>query len=155
MKNLLFLIPLFMVGLVSAQSVPPVPPPGKPTTTEEYRLKGVQNQLQAEFNRLSAPKIVLNSLLYLSTNNYDGIILVKTNATVLVHIGLPNPTNNLGRKYEVTTMGASTAVLTNWYVTGSFTDMFTLTNTATSYFIESNKTATAYSTGTNWAVRLH
>jgi hypothetical protein len=154
MKNILFLIPLFVAGFVSAQSVPPVPQPGKPTQTEEYRLKGVQNQVQAEFNRLSAPKIVLNSLLYLSTNNYDGIILVKTNATVLVHIGLPNPTNNLGRKYEITTMGASTAVLTNHYVTGTFTEINTMAE-ANSLTIASNKTAIAYSTGTNYVVRTY
>jgi hypothetical protein len=115
-------------------------------------LSGVKNYVQDEFQRNTTPVFVVNSLLYISTNLTDGIIFVKTNATVLVHIGLPNPTNNVGRKYEVTTMGASTAILTNWYTTSLFTSNNTMAS-QTAYFINSNKTALAYSTGTNWLVR--
>jgi hypothetical protein len=125
-----------------------------PKAIETRRVAGVQNYIQDEFTRRSTPVFVLNSLLYLSTNATDGMIFVRSNATVLVHIGLPNPTNNTGRKYEVTTMGAATAVLTNWYVTGTFTSNNSMAE-VTGYFIASNKTAVAYSTGTNWLVRGH
>lgn len=123
-----------------------------PKAIETRRVAGVQNHIQDEFTRRSTPVFVLNSLLYLSTNTTDGVIFVRSNATVLVHIGLPNPTNNTGRKYEVTTMGASTAILTNWYVTGTFTSNNGMA-TLSAYLIASNKTAVAYSTGTNWVVR--
>ena len=118
-------------------------------------LDGVRNKLFFEMERDHNPVQVVNSLAYTITNNVDGIVLVRTNATVLVVIGLPNPTNNLSRKFEVSTLGASTAILTNTTYAGSFTDMFTMTNAASGYFIASNKTAIAYSTGTNYVVRLY
>jgi len=117
-------------------------------------LAGVKNNVQDEFTRRTTPVWVLNSLYYNATNKSDGLIFVRTNATVLVHIGLPNPTNNVGRIFSITTCGASTATISNGVASGDFTDLLTLTN-ASVYFVASNKTATAYSTGTNWAVRLH
>jgi hypothetical protein len=126
----------------------------QPTPAESRRVAGLKNYAQDEFTRANTPVWVVNSLLYLSTNSTDGVILVKTNATVLVHIGLPDPTNNVGRKYQVTTMGASTAVLTNHYVTGTFTEVNTMAE-ATSLTIASNKTAIAWSTGTNYVVRTY
>jgi hypothetical protein len=126
----------------------------QPYPDESRRVAGLKNYAQDEFTRANTPVWVVNSLLYLSTNSTDGVIFVKTNATVLVHIGLPNPTNNLGRKYSVTTMGASTAVLTNHYVTGTFTEINTMA-VANSLTIASNKTAIAYSTGTNYVVRTY
>lgn len=151
MKNLIAAL-LLVAGVTTASAQSYINNPGQPTKTELTKLKGVQNYVQAEFTRDTTPVFVLNSLLYLSTNQTDGIIFVRTNATVLVHVGLPNPTNNVGRKYEVTTQGASTAVLTNWYTSSLFTSNNTMGH-HTSYFINSNKTALAYSTGTNWLVR--
>lgn len=126
----------------------------QPTPDEQRKISGATSFVQDELLRSTTPRFVLNSLFYAATNYYDGIILVRTNATVLVHIGLPNPTNNASRKYQITTLGASTATLSNHTAVGDFTDMFTMTN-ASVYFIGSNKTAVAYSTGTNWIVRLH
>lgn len=118
-------------------------------------LSGQVNFTADEFTRLVRPVNVLNALAYTVTNKSDGLILIRTNATVLVVIGLPNPTNNIGRRFEVHTMGASTAILTNTTYAGSFTDMFTMTNAASGYGFASNKTAIAYSTGTNYVVRLY
>ncbi len=117
-------------------------------------LAGVQNFVQDEMDRTRKPVIVAGLLYYSAVNPTDGVIFCRSNSTVLVHVGLPNPTNNYGRRYEVSTLGACTAVLSNSTVVGDFTDMFTLTN-ASVYAVASNKTAVAYSTGTNWAVRLY
>ena len=136
-----------MVGLVCVSRA--ADPRGRVDTR---KLAGVQNFVQDEFDRRTKVIQVVNSLLYLSTNDNEGIIFVRTNSTVLVHIGLPNPTNNVNRIYNVSTMGASTAVLTNWYQTGTFTSNNTMV-TYSSYFVNSNKTAHAFSTGTNWIVR--
>lgn len=115
-------------------------------------LAGTKNFVQDEFERDSKVVFVLNSLAYTITNLTDGILFVRTNATVLVHIGLPNPTNNPNRKIEVTTMGASTAILTNVNHTGTITSNNSMA-TLSGYLIGSNKTAIAYSTGTNWVAR--
>lgn len=147
----LFIGLLFLAGIAIGQEYKS----RQPTPDESRRgAAGLVHYAQDVITRDHTPVFVANSLLYLSTNATDGIIFVKTNATVLVHIGLPNPTNNLGRKYEITTMGASTAVLTNWYVTGTFTEINTMA-IASSLTIASNKTAIAYSTGTNYVVRTY
>lgn len=145
MKYLTLLILLVGTVLTSAQ------PSGRVDTR---KLVGVKNYVQDEFTRDSQIVWVRNSLYYNVTNQAEGLIMVRTNATVLVHIGLPNPTNNLNRTFRITTMGASTATLSNSAAVGTFTDAFTMTN-ASVYFIASNKTAVAYSTGSNYLVRLH
>jgi len=117
-------------------------------------LSGAKNFVQDEMDREKKPVFVLNSLYYNAINTSDGVILVRSNATVIVHIGLPNPTNNVGRKYQITTMGASTAILSNSTAVGDFTEMTTMANSAT-YSIASNKTAIVYSTGTNWVARVY
>lgn len=146
MKKLLIAIGLF-AGL--ALAVLAADPRGRVDTRF---LAGVKNFVQDEVDRNIKPVQVVNSLAYTITNSTDGIIFVRTNATVLVHIGLPNPTNNYGRKIEVTTMGASTAILTNVNQVGTITSNNSMA-TLTGYLIGSNKTAIAYSTGTNWIAR--
>ena len=123
------------------------------TPTEERKLAGTTSWVQDEYFRTKSARWA-TGLYYAATNYYDGIVLVRSNATVLVHIGLPNPTNNPYRVFEISTLDACTATLSNANGAGSFTDMFTLTN-ASVYFIASNKTATAYSTGSNCIVRLY
>lgn len=154
MKNLL--IGLVMMLAVAAQAQITVPNfranPGDPSRTELRKLKGIQNNVQEEFIRATVPITVLNSLAYTVTNFTDGIILVRTNSTVLVHIALPNPTNTTGRRFEIHTLGASTAILTNTTFAGTYTEMFTMATAAT-YAIASNKTAVVYSTGSNYVCR--
>ena len=124
------------------------------TPSEERYIAGTVTYVQDELLRNVKPRFVNGLLFYAATNYYDGVVLCRSNATVLVHVGLPNPTNHPNRKYEVTTLDACTATLSNHHAVGTFTDMLTLTN-STVYFIASNKTAVAYSTGSNWIVRLH
>lgn len=118
-------------------------------------LEGQKNKTQDMFTRQTEPVFSVNSLLYIVTNKSDGVIFLKTNATVLQVVGLPNPTNNIGRRFEITTLGAGTARLTNYTYAGTFFDMLTMSNSAVGFFMESNKTAVVYSTGTNYYVRLH
>lgn len=126
----------------------------QPYPSESRRMAGMQTYVMDEVLRDNTPKFVVNSLFYDATNYDDGVILIKTNATVLVHIGLPNPTNTLNRVFRISTMGASTAVLSNSTAVGTFTEMFTMAVSST-YSVASNKTATVYSTGTNWVARVH
>jgi hypothetical protein len=120
----------------------------QPYPDESRRVAGLKNYAQDEFSRANTPLVLNVGLLYLSTNSTDGIIIVKTN-DVLVHIGLPNPTNNIGRKFQVQTMSTARVVLTNWYAVSTFTSNATMAE-HTSYWINSNKTVMAFSSGTNW-----
>lgn len=124
-----------------------------PTAAEQRRVAGLKNFAQAEFERANRPYFIDGWLYQSLTNDYDGIVYVRSNATVLVHVVLPNPTNNLYRTFEITTMDACTARLSN-VVTGTFTDALKLTN-GNNYFVASNKTVVVRSTGTNWIVRQY
>jgi hypothetical protein len=123
----------------------------QPYPNELARVAGVSSYIQDEYLRRTTPRFVVNSLSYDATNYYDGVVFIRTNAAVLVHIALPNPTNNTGRRFEVVTGGTSTAVLTNRQVNSLFRSTDGETNNAW-LFVASNKTAVAYSTGTNWTV---
>ena len=149
MKKILIAVAL-VVGVVLV--VLAADPRGR---VDQRVLAGVRNFVQDEFERGAKPVFLVNGLLSFNvTNANEGIIFVETNLTALVHIGLPNPTNNPGRKFEVHTMDACTVVLTNMTHTGSFTSNNTgFGITHTGYWIQSNKTATAYSTGSNYIVR--
>lgn len=146
MKKILMAVTL-AVGVVLA--VLAADPRGR---VETRLLAGTKNFVQDEFERDTKVVWVLNSLAYTITNLTDGVLFVRTNATVLVHIGLPNPTNNPNRRVLVTTMGASTAILTNVNHTGTITSNNSMA-TLTGYLIASNRTVMAYSTGTNWVAR--
>lgn len=113
------------------------------------KLAGQVNFTQDEFDRLTRPVILTTGLLsYNITNANEGVIIVAaTNITALVHIGLPNPTNNYGRRFEVVGSGPVSVVLTNTTFTGTFTSNL---NVMTSYLASSNRTIRAWSTGTNY-----
>ncbi len=145
MKTLLAALALF--GVVSSLVA------GDASGRVDNRVLAGQVRLTAdEFTRLTTPVFVQN-LAYTVTNKSDGIILCVTNITAVVVIGLPNPTNNPGRRFEVHAVGACTPNLTNTTYAGSFTDLFTGTNATAGYAFASNKTAIVYSTGTNYVVR--
>lgn len=148
MKTTLTLIMALLCGLASAQEYKA----RQPTPTETRRAAaGLANYGQDVFTRDHTPVWVVNALAYTVTNSTDGVILCKTNATVIVRVGLPNPTNNIGRVFRVGTMGACTAVLTNTTFVGSFTAANTMAE-ANQLLISSNKLAMAFSTGTNYVV---
>jgi hypothetical protein len=117
-------------------------------------LAGTKNFVQDEMDRENVPRfLTTGTTTYNITNQAWGVIVVVTNATSLTHIGLPNPTNNYGRRFFVTPNGAATLVLTNMSQTGSFTSNNAPSGVHASYFVQSNKTALAFSTGTNYYVR--
>jgi hypothetical protein len=135
----------FLAGVTSGQEYKS----RQPTPTEQSRIAGVTKYIQDQYLQSTTPRFVVNSLSYDATNYYDGVIFLRTNTTVLVHVALPNPTNNTGRRYEVFTGGACTAVLTNRQTSSLFRSAEGETNAAW-LFIPSNKVAVVYSTGTNW-----
>ena len=147
-------ITLIAVALLTACVAAFAQPAPVPSARADVRkLDRVRYNLGDEMERNNRPITVLNSLYYYSSNQTDGVIFVRTNATVLVHIALPNPTNNIARRYQIITMGASTAILSNGAVVGTFFDANSMTNGGW-LFVASNKTAVVYSTGTNWTAVL-
>ena len=149
MKNLIAIAAglCFLAGVASGQEYKS----RLPYPAEQNRIAGVTSYIQDEYLRRTTPRWVTTSLSYDATNWYDGVILVRTNGDVLVHVALPNPTNNTGRRYEVSTGLFPRAVLTNRQASGAtaFRSMDGETNNSW-LFIPSNKTAVVYSTGTNW-----
>ena len=121
-----------------------------PKASETRRIAGLANYAQDEFTRANTPRWTAGRLYY-DTIATDGVIFANSNATVLVHIGLPNPTNNIGRKFTITTVDACTAILSNSACVGTFSLLTNYTMVST-FTIASNRTTTAWSTGTNWAI---
>lgn len=150
MKSLLTIIGLsLLIGSVSGQEFKSRQPyPG-----ESQRIAGFSGWSQEELHRRTVPRFAVNTLTYGATNWYDGVLFVRTNATVLVVVELPNPTNHPSRRFEVVTSGASTVRLTN-ALGAPFHDANMMTNSAVGQFVQSNRTAVAYSTGTNWTVAI-
>lgn len=112
-------------------------------------LRGVTVDLQDVYTRSHVPTFLTPGVLYFSiTNVGEGTLIPFTNLTTAVHIALPNPTNNVGRKFTVAPMGACTVTLSN-IVSGTFTAGETRA-VATTYTVASNRTAVVYSTGTNY-----
>jgi hypothetical protein len=124
-----------------------------PTPTEQNRIAGVTSYIQDELLRSKTPRYfdATNiSQFYYATNWYDGVIVARstpvTNWTTFVF--LPNPTNNINRRFEIIAIGAVNPVLTN---TSGFGIVNANTGTSASNLaVNSNKIAVVYSTGTNW-----
>ncbi len=136
-----------LIGSVSGQEYKSRQPyPG-----ESQRIAGFTGWTQDELLRRTTPRFAVNTLTYDASNYYDGVVIIRTNATVLCVVTLPNPTNYINRRYEVVTSGASTARLTN-ALGAPFHDVNSMTNSGVGLFVQSNKTAIAFSTGTNWTV---
>jgi hypothetical protein len=126
----------------------------QPYPNELARVAGVTSYVQDEYLRRTTPRWVTTSLSYDATNWYDGVVFVRTNGNVTVFVALPNPTNNVGRRYEVSTGLFPQVILTNKQQAASST-AFRIIDYETngpSLLIPSNKVAVAYSTGTNWTV---
>lgn len=140
---------VFLAGVTSGQEYKS----RLPTPTEQARIAGITSYVQDELLRSKTPRyfeVTAINQSYYATNWYDGVLAVRsstaTNWTVFVH--LPNPTNNINRRFEVIAVNAINPVLTN-------TSGFGIVNansgtSASALAVNSNKTAIVYSTGTNW-----
>jgi len=126
----------------------------EPTPDERRRVAGVSQYVEDVFKRDHVPVWVNGGpLFYNVTNSTDGLLFVVTNRTVIVHIVLPNPTNNIGRKFEIIPVGACTLILSNLQGC-TFTGLPGQT-VATTWAVESNNVALVWSTGTNYAAYTH
>lgn len=151
MKNLIAIAAglCFLAGVASGQEYKS----RLPYPAEQNRIAGVTSYIQDELLRSKTPRYfdATNiSQLYYATNWYDGVIVARstpvTNWTTF--IVLPNPTNNINRRFEIIAIGAINPVLTN-------TSGFGIVNantgvSASNLAVNSNKIAVVYSTGTNW-----
>lgn len=127
-----------------------------PTPTEQNRIAGVTSYIQDELLRsktiraLVVPMVLSNYVL----NAYnDGVVFfIAGSNTVVGRATLPNPTNNLNRRYELTLgTNISSFVVTNNTGANGFQFWNVLTTASTNSFtIPSNGVAYFYSTGTNW-----
>lgn len=125
----------------------------QPYPAEVARIAGITSYAQDELLRSKTPRyfqVTAINQSYYATNWYDGVLVVRsataTNWTVFVH--LPNPTNNINRRFEVIAVSAINPVLTN---TSGFGIVNANTGTSASALaVNSNKTAIVFSTGTNW-----
>lgn len=112
-------------------------------------MAGQRNYSQDEFDRNTKPFVITPGVLYFNvTNQAHGIICGRSNATVAVHIVLPNPTNNVGRKFVLIPLGACTITASN-AVVGTIRDAAT-DALATTFSVASNRVGVVYSTGTNY-----
>jgi hypothetical protein len=135
-----------LILLALAVTVTAADPRGRVDTR---KLAGAVNYTQDEFDRQTKPVILTTGLFsYNITNDNEGLIFVAaTNITGLVHIGLPNPTNNLNRRFHVIGTGPLSVVLTNTTFTGTFSSNLVV---HASYLVSSNRSILAFSTGTNY-----
>lgn len=149
MKTILAIIGLAVCLAADAQTYKSRPP----TPQEQRKLAGITEYVQDVFYRDHIPTFITPGVLYYPvTNAYEGTIFAFTNLNTSVHIALPNPTNNIGRKFTLNPLGACTLVLSN-IVSGTITSGETMA-VATTYSVASNRTAVAYSTGTNYIAFL-
>lgn len=141
----------FLAGVTSGQEYKS----RQPTPTEQSRIAGITSYVQDELLRSKTPKFIdmVTSSNYLATAYNDGLLFVRSyNTAAVCVITLPNPTNNINRRFELVPVKTASLLLTN----GSFgangfqiADINTVTWT-NSLAVASNKTAFVFSTGTNW-----
>ena len=111
-------------------------------------LAGVTVNVQDQMYRQGLPVFVTTAYPnpFTITNVWEGQIFVNTNNT----IGLPNPTNHLGRKFMFACLGTNQFHLSNG-LGGQL--LITSSNVvAPLVLIASNRMSMAWSTGTNWVV---
>ena len=121
-----------------------------PYPAEQNRIAGVTKYIQDVYLQLTTPKVITAGP-YFATNYNDGVLFPYAPAAAgTINIVLPNPTNNVGRKYEVSNAGQAACLFTNngagwkfWNLHGNVLD--------NGFAISSNKVGWVYSTGTNWA----
>jgi hypothetical protein len=124
-----------------------------PTPTEQNRIAGVSKYIQDVYLQLTTPKVLMSGPYY-ATNYNDGVLFpYASSVATTIGVVLPNPTNNVGRKYEIVTAGQAISWVTNNNAGWKIWDLHG--NVAGNGFaIASNKVAFVYSTGTNWAAYL-
>ncbi len=144
----LFSLVLATICLVSYGADTTTP---KSTRVDTRTLSGQTLLTQGEFNRANVPVFLTPGVLsHTISNTYDGVIFGYTNLTATIYVFLPNPTNNVGRKFTFVPMGSCTMILTNTLNRAfDFTYAYGRTN-STGFTIASNVTAEVWSTGTNY-----
>lgn len=126
----------------------------QPTPTEQSRIAGITSYVQDELLRSKTPKFIdmVTSSNYSATAYNDGLLFVRSyNTAALCRITLPNPTNNINRRFEIVPVKHASLSLTNGFGANGFQiadiNSFAWTN---SLAVASNKTVFVFSTGTNW-----
>lgn len=134
----------FCALLCVAPAFAAAPPGGRVDTRV---LAGQKNLVVEETYRLNEPVFLItgNTYPHLITNTWEGQYFVNTNN---VTIGLPNPTNNLARKFTFMAMGTN-----QFYVSNGAGGQLTIVSSnvvGPLCLIASNRMAMTWSTGTNW-----
>lgn len=138
----------FLAGVTSGQEYKS----RQPYPSEQARIAGTTEYVQDTYLQLTTPKVV-NSTPYFATNYNDGLLVFHgTSADYLVV--LPNPTNNVGRRYQISAVVPARCLLTNNNAGWKFFNMVTGGND-NGVAVASNKTTMVFSTGTNWAAFVH
>lgn len=135
----------FLAGVTSGQEYKS----RLPTPAEQNRIAGTTKYIQDTYLQLTTPKLVTSSP-YFATNYNDGVLIVHGAAGNYL-ITLPNPTNNVGRRYQISAVHPAKVLLTNNNAGWKFFNLATAGNDV-GVFCETNKSAIVFSTGTNWAV---
>lgn len=122
---------------------------------DERKLVGVINNVQDEFTRHELPIILLTNTVnpILITNIWEGqYFITATNPGMAdVTIGLPNPTNNYPRRFTFMGLGNAQFFLSNG--NGGQLKIVSSNVVSPTVLIASNRSAVAWSTGTNWFVQ--
>ena len=134
-----------------------------PKAIETRRVAGVQNYIQDEFYRNNTIVVIETNQAPVYTIGASQVLhgvyaVAPTNAALSAAftIALPNPTNNLNRKFTFITPDGCHIVLSNNWGTGSangFRDLKTFGVSNIVWLVTSNKITTCYSTGTNYLVK--
>ena len=143
MKKLLALCAAIAAVLIVIAADPP-----RGGRVDNRVLAGVKNNVQDEFYRETLPVFITTAYPdpFKITNVWEGQYFVNTNNT----ISLPNPTNNLGRKFMFAAMGTNTFFISNGL--GGQLTIVSSNVVGILVGINSNRQAYAWSTGTNWVV---
>ena len=162
MKNFITIIALFALSVsgLFAQNYKT----RQPTPDEQKRVAGVINYIQDEFYRNNTIVVIETNQAPVYTIGASQVLhgvyaVAPTNAALSAAftIALPNPTNNLNRKFTFMVPAGCHIVLSNNWGTGGalgFRDLTTYAVSNVVWLVTSNKTATCYSTGTNYLVSV-